>query len=139
MNDRVELIRQGYATAAQVGYVDSDWGWFFDTLATDDIELQPAEGYTDAKSVYRGRADWVEFWDAFAEAWGSFTIEVEDISEPREGIVLALVRVVGAGQESGIASDRKEAHAWWFRGDRICRVVGFVDREDAYRELGLSM
>ena len=133
------MIRQGYAIVAQAGYVGGAWDWFFDRLATDDIEFRPTSDYTDFKAVYRGREEWLEFWEAFAQAWQSFRMEIEDIFEPREGMVLALVRTGATGQESGIASDRKEAHAWWFRGDRICRVVGFADRAEAYRELGLSM
>jgi ketosteroid isomerase-like protein len=139
VNDRVEAVRQGYATAAQLGYVDTDWEWFFDRLATDDLEFRPAADYTDFKSVYRGREGWLEFWKAYGEAWQSFTMEVEEVFEPREGLVMALTRVVGAGHESGITSERKEAHAWWFRGERICRIAGFADREEAYRELGLNM
>ena len=139
MNERVEMVRDAYAAAAERGYLDTDWGWFFDRVATDDIELRTAGAYLDARPLYRGRDGWKEFWEGFTDAWQSWSIELEDISEPREGIVLALIRVIGAGYDSGITSDRKEAHAWWFRGERICRIAAFAEREDAYRELGLSM
>jgi hypothetical protein len=54
-------------------------------------------------------------------------------------MVVALMRVVAKGHESGITSDRQEAHIWSFRGDRVCGVEAWPDRAEAFRELGLTL
>lgn len=139
MNERVELVREAYETAAREGYLATDWNWFFERVAHEDIELSPSEGYIDTQDTYSGREGWSAFWQAFAQAWKSWTLEVDDLYEARDGLVVALMRVIAEGHESGITSDRKETHAWWFRGERVYKIVAWPDRDEAARELGLSM
>jgi len=139
VSKRIDLVRRAYETAAEAGYLETDWGWFFDQIATDDCELLVSRTYPDAKDIYAGRDGWIEFWTAFAEVWQTWTMEADRIYEPRERMVMALMCVLAKGHESGVSIDRREAHVWIFRGDRVRRIEAWPDRDEAYRELGLSM
>jgi len=92
-----------------------------------DIEWHEPEDLPDSP-VMHGRDEARRHLEALLRNWERFSIELEALSEPAEGQVLAEVRVVARGRASGAEVDTRHEHLWTLRAGRATRVQ-IYDRE----------
>jgi ketosteroid isomerase-like protein len=109
-------------------YNRRDLDGVFAELVTPDYEWYP--GYVSAfdGGGYRGR-DGVN--------WEQLQIIAEEFRDLADR-VLVLGRMKGRGKGSGAPVDQPFATVLDFRGDRVWRVRGYLDRAEGLRAAGLS-
>jgi ketosteroid isomerase-like protein len=54
-----------------------------------------------------------------------------------DGVVLAMLRLIGRGSESGIEMDETDAHLFTFREGKVISWRNFADRTQALEAVGL--
>jgi ketosteroid isomerase-like protein len=130
--DKVDVARQ-----ANDAFNRRDIDGLFAELATPDLEWWPVvagayEGgcYQGREGVERGGRDRSEIW----EEMQSIAEEFRDLGDR----VLILGTFKGRGRGSGAPADQPYAVIVDFRGDRIWRVRGYLDRAEGLRAAGLS-
>jgi ketosteroid isomerase-like protein len=117
-----ELFRRGNYRAA-LAYFDPD------------VETVEPEGMPGAAS-YFGHAGLAEAFFHFADAWSSYTVEIEQLSEAGD-VVVAIARYHATGRESGVAVETTVAHVYAFENGRIARWEMFNTRDEALEAVGL--
>ena len=93
------------------------------------------EGY--GGGCYRGREGVERFIADTSENWEELHGVAEEFRDLGDG-VLVLGRQVGRGKGSGAQVEAPLAGIYDFRGDRIWRVRGYVDRAEGLRVAGVS-
>ena len=78
-----------------------------------------------------------EYMRKWIEPWKRLTISAEEFIEA-EASVMVVARQRGAGQESGLSVDLLQFQVWSFRGPKVIRLEGFLDRSEALEAVGLS-
>jgi ketosteroid isomerase-like protein len=83
--------------------------------------------------------------DVFGKARDALCLVVrEEIRfEPQEFIdaddrVVVVARLVGRGKRSGVDVSRTWAYVWTLRGGKALRMIGYADRADALKAVGLE-
>lgn len=116
----------------------------FDAAAADihpEIEWHIAFRLPDlpaSKEICRGLGEVSDVWHAFASAWESLTIGIEDVLHADATSQLLRVRFVGRGAGSGIEVDRVMYLAYRFRDGRLSYSRAWEVEGDARRDLGLN-
>ena len=111
----VELVRLGYEL-----FAGGDIDGIADRVAPD-VEWREPDELPDAQ-VLHGREEVRRHLAGLLRTWERFHIELEDVSEPGEGQVLAQVRVVARGKRSGAEVNSRAAHLWTLRDGLATRV-----------------
>lgn len=111
----------------------------FLNLFSDDAELRSAWSALEGVGPYKGR-DGLEGW------WNSFLLETVDTYEgdveqaiALDDVVLALVRVEGAGKSSGFQISRVVGQLFRIEDGRISRLSVHLDPADAFAEAGAEL
>ena len=109
----------------------------FAELVTPDLEWWPAVAGGYEAAATRGREGVERIAAAIGEVWE----EIQAIADQFRDLgdrVLVLGQQVGRGRGSGAQVDAPLAAIFDFRGDRIWRSRGYVDRAEGIRAAGLS-
>ena len=110
----------------------------FAELVTPDLEWWPAVAGAYEGGCYQGREGVERFAAALSEVWEEVQLIAEEFRDLGDR-VLVLGRQVGRGKGSGAQVDAPLAAIFDFRGDRIWRSRGYVDRAEGIRAAGLSV
>lgn len=133
--DNVEIVRRVIAANRS----DRSQTTPDDTLALFDPECEftSAMGAVDQR-LYRGREGLRRYLQDMEEAWSEWWVEAEEISEPRPGTVLAIIRPHVVAKESGIPLASRRATIYEFSGPMIKDVRNFGTPAEALDAMGLA-
>jgi uncharacterized protein len=129
--ENVEIVRRGYRAWNRRDFdpilelVDPEIEWTF-------VDVRPP----GVDAVYRGQEGVRRFWETFTEPWQQITIEVEELRDSGD-FVVGFIRFRAVGRD-GLKVDAPFVHVFTFRGSRVIRFEGFVDRKEALEAAGLS-
>jgi ketosteroid isomerase-like protein len=131
--ENVEVVRRMLEWAgdtAELGIVVTEL--FDPEIEWHDTPSLPGAG------VYRGHEAVRRHIDDYLDAWENAEIAIQGI-EPVGDRVLARIRYVGVGRQSGIRlEDNVVTAVYDLRDGRILRVRQFVDEANALEAVGLS-
>jgi ketosteroid isomerase-like protein len=71
-----------------------------------------------------------------SEQWASRRMEPQELIDAGDKVV-ASVRLVGVGSQSGVEATANAAHMWTFREGRIVRLTVFQTMQEALEAVGL--
>jgi ketosteroid isomerase-like protein len=114
-----------------------DVGGMFAELVTPDVEWWPAVAGVYEGGSYQGRERIEGFVAAISEVWEEVQVIAEEFRDLGDR-VLVLGRQVGRGKGSGAQVDAPLATIYDFRGNRIWRARGYIDRAEGLRVAGVS-
>src|SRR5215213_11494846 len=86
--------------------------------------------------VFRGHEGVGDFLRLVREQWESRRMEPQDLIDAGDKVV-ASVRLVGVGRQSGVETTAHAAHVWTFRKGRIVRLTVFQTTEEALEAVRL--
>ena len=124
----LEVVREGYAR-----FNRGDIDWVIEHL-DPKIVWEDAKRMPDAR-VYRGREEVERFLRSFGRHWERIRFELDEVSEAASS-VLAFVRLVGVGRESGAEVNARLVHVWDMRDGKGLHIRTFFDRDEAQLALG---
>jgi ketosteroid isomerase-like protein len=130
--DKVDVARR-----AVDAYNRRDVDGLFAELVTPDFEFWPAVTRAYGGGCYRGREGFERFAAVISELWEELQNTAEEFRDLGDR-VLVLDRLRGRGKGSGAQVEAPLAMILDFRGDRIWRSRGYVDRAEGLRVAGLS-
>jgi uncharacterized protein len=87
--------------------------------------------------TYRGHDGVRELWADARRIFGEFRNIPEELFE-RGDRVVAFVRVVGVGRESGAPVEARIAHVQTIKDGKVICVESFEDRDEALRAAGIT-
>jgi ketosteroid isomerase-like protein len=102
-----------------------------------DVEVINAAGWV-IETSYRGHAGLHQWWDDLAEAFGDFTIELDEAMEVDGERVLTTQRFVGHFRATNIPFDGPWASILWIRHGKVVRAEGYLSKRRAWRAAGLA-
>jgi len=88
--------------------------------------------------VARGPDGVREFYAQWFGAWDDMRIEFEGARALPGGRVISLIRLSGRGRVSGVPVAIVAADVMTLRDGKVVHQVGYPDRDEALKELGLS-
>jgi len=100
------------------------------------IVWEQDEGFVEP-GTHHGHASVRHVFDSVFEGFKDFRIDVEQLFD-LDDRVLALVRIVGSGNRSGLELDNHGGQLWWFRDGRAIKLKLFLDPAEALEAVGLS-
>jgi ketosteroid isomerase-like protein len=103
-----------------------------------DVEWDATEGFPGVQDLYRGWAEVRQWWDEFLEAWESFDVEVEQITEGSGGRVFVEINAKGRGRASGVNTELQFLFVFWVADHKVARLKVFESRDQALAAAGLS-
>jgi ketosteroid isomerase-like protein len=130
--DKVDVARR-----AVDAFNHRDVDGIFAELVTPDFEWWPAVAGAYEGGCYRGREGVERFVAALSEVWEEVQLIADEFRDLGDR-VLVLGRQVARGKGSGAQVDAPFAGISDFRGDRISRSRGYVDRAEGLRVAGVS-
>jgi ketosteroid isomerase-like protein len=130
--DKVDVARR-----VVDAYNRRDVDGMFADLVTPDLEWWPAVAGAYEGGCYQGREGLERFAAALSEVWEEIQAIADEFRDLGDR-VLVLGRQVGRGKGSGAQVDAPLAVILDFRGDRIWRSRGYVDRAEGLRVAGVS-
>jgi ketosteroid isomerase-like protein len=104
-------------------------------LIDPDFVWIPDERFTFTEGPIRGRENVQRYWEDLAESIHP-DVELEELFDQGDQ-VMALVRVRGQGDASGVALDTQTAHLWTLRHGRAVKVEVYADRDKALEAVEL--
>jgi ketosteroid isomerase-like protein len=135
--ENVEVVRRGLEEL-QAGVERGDAGAAFDLgIVADDFEWILA-GPFEGRTVWRGREGWVEFMRMWTEQFDGYSLHVERLIAADDGRVVALMRQLGTGKESGVPVEWDTASVCELKGGRIIRTTNYNSHAEALEAAGLS-
>jgi ketosteroid isomerase-like protein len=126
----LEVVREGYAR-----FNRGDLAWVLEHL-DPEIVWEDAKRMPDAR-VYRGLDEVSRFLRSFERHWKVIRFEPQELTEAGDS-VLAFIRLVGIGRESGAEVNARLVHVWDMRDLRVLRIRTFFDREEARMAAGAA-
>jgi ketosteroid isomerase-like protein len=127
--DNLEIVRRAFDDLLRGEYEGGAWD--------PDVEVVNAAGWV-IETSYRGHAGLRQWWDDLAEAFGDFTIELDEAMEIDAERVLTTQRFLGHFRASEIAFDGAWASILWIRDGRVVRAEGHLTKRRAMRAAGLA-
>jgi ketosteroid isomerase-like protein len=103
-------------------------------LVADDFELDDPD--LPGGGEFRGREGLAEYLRLWLDAWEEYRLEIEELREVDDRVV-ALLRHMGRGKGSGVASELRDAHVWTIEDGVPVRCRTYLDRGAALRDAGL--
>jgi ketosteroid isomerase-like protein len=86
-----------------------------------------------SKPVFHGHEGVREAWREGVAAFREANYSLEELAEPADDHVLAVVREHHVGRASGAPVDASHYAVWTFAGEKVARMQTFEDRADADR------
>jgi ketosteroid isomerase-like protein len=130
----VEIHRSCIEAINAAEFTDETFARF---CTPDFVMANPTTAVTERS--YAG-ADGVRAWVAdFAEAFADRPcLEVDEILADGADFVVSRLRWSGRGSRSGAALDLSWINVSWFRDEKMSRGVGYTNRHDALKAVGLE-
>ena len=126
----VELVQRCFDLFAK--------GEYAATLAYFDAAVETVEpDDLPGAATYVGYKGLAEAFSHFADAWASYSVEVEQLTEAGDEVV-AIARYRGTGRASGIPVEATAAHVYAFEDGKIVRWRMFDNAAEALQAVGLS-
>jgi ketosteroid isomerase-like protein len=126
--DHLEIVRRAFEDLRSGDYEGGAWD--------PGVEVVNAAGWV-IETSYRGHSGLRQWWDDLAEAFGDFTIELDEAMEVDADRVLTTQRFVGHFRATEIPFDGVWASVLWIRDGRIVRAEGHLTKRRAMRAAGL--
>jgi len=126
--ENVEIVRRTY----------DDWSRGDFTTGYDQLERNVTLVIDSAlpdSGVFAGPEGVRRYMENFLAAWASLTISADSVQAIGDS-VLAAVRQVAVGRESGVQLEMGYFQLWTFRGGRVIRLVTIVNRDEAFEAAG---
>jgi ketosteroid isomerase-like protein len=132
MSENLDLVRSIVVAHARGDYSSSEW-------AHPDIEYSIVGGLFSGD--WKGRAAMARAARELFSMWKDHRSVVDEIRPLDSERVLVLSHVSGRGKKSGIELDATQtriASLWQVRDGNVIRHVVYMDRADAFADLGLE-
>jgi ketosteroid isomerase-like protein len=126
--ENVEIVRRGYAYFNRSGEVD------FSVL--DPGIVYDLSRRTFDPLVFRGHEGVREFLRLIREQWALRRMEPHNLIDAGDEVV-ASVRLIGVGRQSGVETMANAGHVWTFREGKIVRLTVFQTVEEALGAVGM--
>jgi uncharacterized protein len=120
----LEVARRGYQ-----GWAAGDIGAMLE-VSTSDVEFVPAIAGGVEGGFTKGHDEFREFFDALAETWETFRLEVDEFREVGDRVI-GIGRLTAKGRGSELELDQPIYSVLWFRDGKVARMQSFLDREAA--------
>ena len=132
--ENVEIIRRMYDA-----WLADDTGVVFETFDADiELNPDPEAAWVGIGQVYRGHAGMRSYMALVYEAFEGYRPEVEELIDVGDR-VLTLAIEHGKGRGSGAdVQANKTAHVWTLRDGKAIRVDLYLNRDSAFRAVGLA-
>jgi ketosteroid isomerase-like protein len=75
--------------------------------------------------------------ESFAKHWEAIRFEPEEFLDAGDSVVV-VARLVGRGKRSGVEVTHRWAYVWTVRGDKALSMVGYADRAEALKAVGME-
>jgi ketosteroid isomerase-like protein len=128
--ENVEIARLAFEELRRGEYEGGVWD--------PGVEVINAAGWV-IETSYRGHAGLRRWWEDLAEAFGDFTLELEDVLEVDEERVLTTQRFIGHFRVTEIPFDGRWASILRIRDRKVVRAEGFLSKRRAMRAAGLAV
>ena len=106
-------------------------------LLTEDWELHSVLAASEGR-VFRGRQGIRDYFGAFDDAFVEHRFEPDEFIDVGDGRVVALVKFIARGRESGVPLNQPFALVVSFHGGLIARMDSYFNRAEALEAVGLS-
>ena len=116
------MVRRGYEHFNRCGEVDYSVP---DPEIVYDLSRRTFDPF-----VFRGHEGVREFVRISWEQWASRRMEPQELIDAGDKVV-ASVRLVGVGKQSGVETTANAAHMWTFREGKIVRLTVFQTMQEA--------
>jgi uncharacterized protein len=120
--DNVEIVRRGYEHFNRSGEADY-------SILDPDVVYDLSRRTFDPL-VFRGHEGVRDFLTLVREQWASRRMEPQELIDAGDKVV-ASVRLVGVGKQSGVETTANAAHVWTLREGKIVRLTVFQTMEEA--------
>jgi ketosteroid isomerase-like protein len=115
-------------------------GWLRGEIGLDkldpEISMLESETLPGAASAYGIEA--VErYMRSFAKHWEKIRFEPQEYIDAGNQVVV-VARLIGQGKKSGVEVVRTWAYVWTLRSHKALRMVGYADRTQALKAVGLA-
>jgi ketosteroid isomerase-like protein len=127
-HENLEIVRRAFEEMGNDDYRGGAWD--------PDVEIINAEGWA-LEATYRGHEGLHRWWDDIAEAFGDFSIVLEDLMEVDEERVLTTQRWMARFRATDIPFDARWASILWVRDGKVVRAQGYLTKRRALRAAGL--
>jgi ketosteroid isomerase-like protein len=132
--ENVEVVREGIDALNK-----RDPDAFMRCLHPDVVWEESGDGFPGLRGVYRGRAEAREwFKESFLEAWEELHLEIEEITQARDGRVFLEWALTARGRATGVDTELRGWNAFWFEDGKIARRQVLWTRDEALEAGGLS-
>jgi len=133
----VEIVRRAFADF-QAGLATGNPAGAFDagTVSPDMKWILPRDA-PGMRSVYQGRAEWLEFMKTWTEDF-EWSIEIERIEDLGDGRVLVNTHQRAAGKASGVPVELHMGAIWTVKDGQVVEQHNFFDPAEALAEARLS-
>jgi ketosteroid isomerase-like protein len=125
-------VRSIYAAWERGDFSSAEW-------AHPEIEYVRVDGPAPDTSI--GLAGMAEGFRGWLSAWEQWRVEAEEYRELDDERVLVPFHFNARGKASGLEVGQiwtKGAQVFHVRGDKVTRIVQYLDRENAFADLGLK-
>ena len=129
----LDLVRSIFAAWERGDYSSTEW-------AHPEIEYQLV-GAPDVSGSWKGVAGMTEAWRRWLSAWEGLGGESGEYRELDDERVLVLSHWTGRGKTSGLELGQlrtRAATVFHVRDNRVIKIVGYFDRDQAFADLGLA-
>jgi ketosteroid isomerase-like protein len=126
--ENVEVIRSLYD------------GWLRGEMGLDklDLEISMVESTTLPGAVSAHGVVAVErYMRSFVKHWDEIRFEPIEYIDAGDQVVMT-ARLVGRGKRSGVEVTRDWAYVWTLRDGKALSMIGYADRADALKAVGLE-
>ncbi len=128
--ENLEIVRRAFEDLRSGEYEGGVWD--------PDVEVINAAGWV-IETSYRGHEGLHRWWDDLAEAFGDFSVELDDAQEVDGERVLTTQRFVGRFRATEIPFDGAWASILTIRDGKVVRAEGFLSKRRAMRAAGMAV
>jgi ketosteroid isomerase-like protein len=102
-----------------------------------EVVVTPPKGWPEGEEP-RGIEAWRRQAERLRDSWEEARVEVDEIRPVGDDQVLARIRYITRGRDTGMSFDTPMAAVFRLRGGRIVRARYFWEYDDALEAAGLS-
>lgn len=127
--ENLEIVRRAFDELSRRDWEGGAWD--------PGVEVINAAGWV-IETSYRGHTGLRRWWEDLAEAFGDFTLELDDLLEVDEERVLTTQRFLGHFRATEIPFDGPWASILWIKDGKVVRAEGYLSKRRAMRAAGLA-
>ena len=129
MSENLDLVRSICVAWERGDFSSSDW-------ASDDVQFMVADG--SGRGTWTGKAAMAKGAHRWLSAWEAYRMDVEEYREVDAARVLVLCRFRGRAKTGGFGVTHEGAGRFELHQGKVTRIVGYLDRDHAFTDLGLK-